>query len=66
MDNITIEDIREMTDEEKAALNAQLYRALGKKMLKKIAVGAGVVLATHIVLTKLESRWDNADNTDED
>jgi cytochrome b561 len=51
-----IDAINEMSDEEVAALNAELTKTLVKTVAIKVAIHVGIAVAAHIVLKKLEEK----------
>lgn len=60
-ENLTFADIQAMTPEQVAALNKELARKLGKKILTKSIRTAAFVGATVLVVKYLESRANEID-----
>ncbi len=62
MTEITLEELRSMTDEEVRNMNAYL----GKKLVKRYAINAlvtvGIVIGTIIVSNKISDKIDNTEN----
>lgn len=51
----TIEEVRVMSDEEVAALN----KVLARKLMKRIAIRAGVTVAVYVTVNHLANKYLN-------